>query len=202
MQGGIEGAIHSIKILFDDSKDDGNRLLLIDAQKAFISLNRKVALLNIRKLWPRCSIFLFNTYQGLAPPIVHGSGEILYSREGTAQGAPLAMLFYRVSLLPMIRQLKDNARQKQICYADDGAALGKVDNLRLWLIRLMKWGPHFGYYPERSKSILVITQEYKEEAENVFSSYGLKITTVNRYLRLFIEDADSRNEFISKQVDV
>ena len=39
-------------------------------------------------------------------------------------------------------------------------------------------------------------------AENLVSSYGVKITTGNRYVGSFIGDADSRIEIIGKQVDI
>jgi len=37
---------------------------------------------NARILWPRCSHFLFNTYQGYARLFVQGSDQVLLSKEG------------------------------------------------------------------------------------------------------------------------
>ena len=66
LQAGIEGAIHSMRELFEDNKGTGWGVLLVDAKNAFNSLNREAALWNVRVLWPQCSRFLFNTYWGYA----------------------------------------------------------------------------------------------------------------------------------------
>ena len=60
---GIEGAIHAVGELYENSETDWG-LLLIDATNAFNSINRKALLWNIRYLWPRASCYVFNTYRG------------------------------------------------------------------------------------------------------------------------------------------
>ena len=49
-QAGCEAAVHALRTLFDDASNDG--LLLVDASNAFNSLNRALALVNIRKICP------------------------------------------------------------------------------------------------------------------------------------------------------
>ena len=71
----------------------------------FNFLKRVTALWNAHVLLPQCSRFLFNTYRGHAVSVVHGSNEYLYSREGVTQGDPLSMLFYAVTILPLIKSL-------------------------------------------------------------------------------------------------
>ena len=100
LKAGVEGAIHALSDVFDDNKEDGCGMLLMDASSAFNSLNRETALWNARILWPRCSKLLFSTYRGFASLFVAGADEVTYSREGTTQGDPLAMFVYGVSLLP------------------------------------------------------------------------------------------------------
>ena len=46
----VEGANHALSDVFDDNKEDGNGMLLMDALNAFNSLNRETALWNARKL--------------------------------------------------------------------------------------------------------------------------------------------------------
>ena len=113
-------------------------MLLMDASNAFNSLYRETALWNIRILWPRCSRFLFNFYRGFASLFVAGADEVIYSREGTTQGDPLAMFFYGVSLLPLIRNLKDPNNVLQSWYADDSAAIAKLKKLEMLLKNLIE----------------------------------------------------------------
>ena len=64
--------------------------LLVDASKAFNSLNRAAALNNIRMLCPLIATYVTNTYTYLAPArlfVVGGSK--FKSGEGTTQGDPL-----------------------------------------------------------------------------------------------------------------
>ena len=144
---GVEGAIHALSDVFDDNKEDGCGMLLMDASNAFNSLNRETALWNARKLWTRCSRFIFNTYRGFASLFVAGAVEVIYSREGTTHGDPLARFFYGVSLFPLIRKLKDPINVLQSWYVDDSAAIAKVKKLEIWLKRLIEEGPAFGYFP-------------------------------------------------------
>ena len=61
IKAGIEGAVHSIRQLYDEKADSGFGLFLSDADNAFNSISRSVALWNARVLWVRCSRFLFNS---------------------------------------------------------------------------------------------------------------------------------------------
>jgi hypothetical protein len=58
---GAEAAIHSMRTIFED--DEMEAVLLIDAENAFNSLNRSVALHNIRIQCPLISNYLINTYR-------------------------------------------------------------------------------------------------------------------------------------------
>ena len=108
--------------------------------------------------------FLINTYRAYAPLIVAGTTELLFSSEGTTQGDPLAMLFYGVSLMPLIESLKDRDKYFQLWYADDSGAPGALENLVEWLSTLTENGPKYGYYPEPSKSYLIVHPNFAEKA--------------------------------------
>ena len=149
---GVEAAIHSMRSIFDDEKSEG--FLLVDARNAFNSLNRAVALQNIQYTCPAFSTILINTYRFPAPLYV--DGDVIYYNEGTTQGDPLAMPFYALSTIPLIRRLPNNVTQAW--YADDVSACGEVSHLRLWWDQLSLLGPHFGYFPNASKTWLVVKE--------------------------------------------
>ena len=64
MRSGIEGAIHTVRDLFNEHQEEGWGVLLIDSSNTFNSINRQGVLWNSRVLWPSFSLFLFNTYMG------------------------------------------------------------------------------------------------------------------------------------------
>ena len=198
VKAGIEGAVHSVEELFNSTKEDGHGLLLMDASNAFNALNRETALWNARILWPRCSRFLFNTYSGYAPLIVAGTTELLFSSEGTTQGDPLAMLFYGVSLMPLIESLKDRDKYLQTWYADDSGALGALELVE-WLSSLTENGPKYGYYPEPSKSYLVVHPNFVEKAHQLFDRFGIRIVEGRRYLGGFIGSDEGKIRFTLKK---
>ena len=57
-------------------------------------------------------------------------------KKGTTQGDPLAMPMFALATIPLIKKLKDHS--KQIWYADDAAAIGKLADLRAWLDHLIR----------------------------------------------------------------
>ena len=90
VRSGIEGTIHNITNLFSQyGAYSGWGVLLVDASNAFNSLNHVALLWNVRVLWPHCSRFVFNTYQGWATLVVRNSDVNLFSMEGITRG-PLA----------------------------------------------------------------------------------------------------------------
>ena len=104
--------------------DSAEGLLLVDAENAFNTLNRKSALHNIQFVCPSFSRVLQNFYKQPARLFVRGGGE-LASQEGTQQGCPFAMPMYALALVPLISQLRSTPI-KQAFYADDAQATGKL----------------------------------------------------------------------------
>ena len=201
LEAGIEAAIHSLNSIFDEQKDAGWGVLLLDASNAFNALNRKAALWQARHLWPRGCRFLFNTYKGWAALVLTGSNCLLYSKEGTTQGDPLSMAFYAIGLLPLIRDLKDLQRWIQVWYADDSNCAGRLELLRVWLDTLIRKGPIFGYFPEPSKSAIVVASEFVQEAQDLFDDLGVRVTTSHRLLGGHIGSTEGCSEFVKRKVD-
>ena len=69
---------------------------------------------------------------------------------------------------------------KQVWYADDSAAVGKIHQIREWWNKLMDCGLAFGYFPNPSKTWLVIKPEHLGEASRVFADTGVSITLEGR----------------------
>jgi hypothetical protein len=200
VRAGIEGAIHAIRDLFDEHVHDGWGVLLVDASNAFNVVNRQAVLWNSRVLWPRCSRFLFNSYQGWVPLVISGSEELLYSREGVTQGDPLSMFIYAVATVPLIRSLGEPCDGTQVWFADDASACALLARLRDWFIRLLEVGPSFGYYPQPTKSYLVVNGDNLDLAHQIFDSLGVKIVKGHRLLGGYIGDPDCAADYVNDRV--
>ena len=103
----------------------------------------------------------------------------LYSQEGTTQGNHLAMAMYAIAITPLINNLESELL-KQIWYADDTAAGGKLSHLKAWWDRLTEVGPDYGYYPNASKSWLIVKEEHLPAAEMTFRESGFASTKEGR----------------------
>ncbi|KAI5747329.1 hypothetical protein M8J77_013571 [Diaphorina citri] len=198
IKSGLEGAIQGFSSLFDD--DDTEGILLVDARNAFNVLNRQVALWNVRILWPRCCRFLFNTYRGFSIIMFRNSDETLLSMEGTTQGDPLAMLFYGIGVMPLIKKLM-SPDWVQNWYADDSACIGKLSMIRKWIDLLRIEGPKYGYYPEPNKSFLVIKPQFLEEASLLFHDLHVQIVTEKRFLGGVIGNGDEKKNYVKEKVN-
>ena len=74
------------------------------------------------------------------------------------QGDPLSMFMYAIGTLPLIRFLNDPGHWTQLWYADDASASGALPELCNWFNQLCSYGPSFGYYPEPTKSFVVVSE--------------------------------------------
>ena len=173
--GGAEAAVHAVRECFDRDRTEARTEapLLVDASNAFNSLNREAALRNICHLCPSISTMLINTYR--VPAELFIDGEVIYSREGTTQGDPMAMPFSVIATIPMIKSLPESAT-----YADDAVALGFVRDLRIWWDSLTNVGPSFGYYANPAKTWLVTKDSCLADAIKTFAGTNVNVTSVGR----------------------
>ena len=142
---GVEAAVHAVRSSF--LREDTEAVLLIDASNAFNSLNRIVALHNVRQLCPSFAPILINTYRSAATLYI--GGDTLLSEEGTTQGDPLAMPMYALAILPLSERLPSAVTQ--VWYADDACACGSIAQLRQWWECLSEIGPGYGYFVNAKK---------------------------------------------------
>lgn len=173
-QAGCEAAVHAVNQIM--KSEDTEAALLVDATNAFNTLNRQAALHNIQVTCPAISTILKNTYQAPVRMFVAG-GEEIASMEGTTQGDPLAMAMYALAIAPLINHLKEKTpNAKQVWFADDSNAMGRLKALNDWWLHLTNLGPKFGYFPNASKTTLVVKEEFIDEATTLFGDTGINIT--------------------------
>lgn len=117
------------------SEQATDTLLLVDADNAFNSLNRKVLLHNIGHLCPPMAVYTKNCYNVPSRLFVLGGSEIL-SSEGTTQRDPLAMPVYAIDITPLLDFIKtameNDASMKHVAFADDLSGAGDLINVRRW----------------------------------------------------------------------
>ena len=170
----IEGAIHAMGVLFEEHrKEEDWGFLLIDAHNAFNEENWTAMLWAVRHDWPSGAQFTFNCYRHWATLVIRGigdgSGHFLQRKEGVTQGAPLAMIAYGIGVLPLIRELREaHPRVTQPWYADNAGAGGTFIDVQAQFQDLQARGPALGYYPEPTKSILVMSPENVARSEEHF----------------------------------
>ena len=165
---GIEYAIHTLREAYLNNENQA--ILLIDAENAFNSLNRELALRNVENLCPSLLNAIKNSYS--TPSKLYVNNKTLWSREGTTQGDPLAMAMYGVAIIPLIRKL-DQKEIMQKWFADDGNAAGSLQNLRKMLDLVETTGQGFGYFVKLSKCHLICKPEYAEEAKKIFQGTNI-----------------------------
>ena len=106
--------------------------------------------------------------------------ESIQSMECVTQGCPFAMVGYGLLVLPLIRQLqKEFPTVASTWYANDAMTAGALVDVMKYFHRLCKLVPSYGYFPEESKSILVVKARNMAAAEafKVQTKAKVKVTT-------------------------
>ena len=120
---------------------------------------------------------------------------MIYSQEGD----PHAMAMYAVGILPLILQLESEAQQ--IWYRDGSSAGGKLDHLHRCWDKLSEIAQEFGYFVNAVKSILIVKEEFYQEAKQLFEGSKVRITTSgSKYLGSTIENVTFREAYMAEKV--
>ena len=163
--------MHAMHKIFESNETE----VIVDAENAFNSINRKALLHNIEYLCPAIAKFFYNCYAISARLLIIG-GKELRSRERTTQGYPTAMAAYALGLTSLLDHLQSVKRSvKHLAFVDDLTWAGKLKEIKIWWNTLITEGPKYGYYSKPSKSFLIVKQHYKEYAERVFAVSNIKI---------------------------
>ena len=97
--------------------------MLVDARNGFNKLSRLAMLWTVQHRWPVGVRFAFNCYRHWAQLLLRQTGEppvTILSREGVAQGDPLSMVLYGITLVPIAEELRAaDLGLLSLFYADD-----------------------------------------------------------------------------------
>ena len=78
--------------------------------------------------------------------------------------------------------------------------MGGFGHIREHFRDLQARGPLWGYFPEPTKSILVVAPRKVARAEDFFSGMGIKVVTDRRYLRIFVGDREAEDSWMVEKV--
>ena len=202
ISGGIEASIHAMRKLYEDNQVEG--ILLVHASNAFNALNRKAALHNIQHTCPEFATYIRNIYRCDAELFISNSDQSILSKEDTTQGGPESMGFYAVSTIPLSQMVNvERARDgtvKNIFYADDGGGGGTLDELSCWWKDIQNQGPIFGYFPNSSKTWLIVKEQHLKRAKQLFPDTNVT-TEGHKYLGSYIGSEDGTRKFVEKQIE-
>ena len=98
------------------------------------------------------------------------------SKEGMTQGEPLEIIAYGIGILPLIKNLKQDITDvTRTLYADDAGALGTFARIETYFNSLTHQGLGRRYYPEPSKSILIVHPENLKDRKEFGPRHGFKV---------------------------
>ena len=135
-----------------------------------------------------------------------GEDEYLKSEEGATQGDVTAMQKYGIGIKPLIDILGTNINPKkcrQVWYADDSDAAGELEELRNWWDELCNTGPKLGYFPNNSKTVLILKDKSSlPKAQEIFGTTGVKITiNGERHLGAVVGTQEYRDTYVKQKVE-
>ena len=128
---------------------------------------------------------------------MRGTLTSLFSKEGVTQGDPLSMLIYAIGTIPLISTLDHPRQGSHVWYADDASACSDLPALKEWFQKLLKVGPSYGYYPEPSKSFIVVNANFPDEAQSLFDDLHVNIVTSQRLLGSVVGESSECLQFVN-----
>ena len=91
---------------------------------------------------------------------------------------------------------------KHVWYADDCTAAGSISDVRKWWNEIFSLSPGYGYFPNGSKTYLIVKPEYEEQAHTLFTGSDIKVTTRgHRHLGAVVGSAAFKDKYVRKHVD-
>ena len=166
--------------IFEDEITEA--VVLVNAANAFNSVNPQVFLHKICIIFPPVATYTRNCYT-LPSRLFIIRGTEIPSSEGATQGDPTAISLYAIATIPFVLMIMEimstspDDTSRMVAYADDFTAGGTVKDLKYWWERLCELGPKFGYYPEASKTWLIVKNDFYEMTNTTFKSTKINVTS-------------------------
>jgi hypothetical protein len=153
-------------------------------------------------LCPEFATFVGNCYAKPARLFITGGSEIA-SNEGTTQGDPVAMAMYAVGIIPLLQlESIEDAKVKRMAFADDFTGVSTVKHLRSWWDKIVYFGPFIGYFPNPRKSVLIVKEQYRTLADQVFADTEVEITSEgNKHLGACVGDETFKQKHVTQKVE-
>ena len=109
---------------------------------------------------------------------------------------------YAIGILPLIHELHEHCQtMKQVWFADDATAAGTCESLRQWWDFLSIEGPKYRYYPNATKTYLIIKEAFQPIAQRIFSDTNIVITCQGkRHLCAALGTNSFIEEYVSTKV--
>ena len=87
-------------------------------------------------------------------------------------------------------------------YADNFTTGSIVRGLKYWWESLCELGPKFGYYPEASRTWLIVNNDFCDMANTTFKSIKINMTSNGKkYLGAVIGSRSYKEDFINEKID-
>ena len=137
-------------------------ILLIDAENAYNSINRKVMFHNSKFICPIIATYIINCYATPSRLFIVGGGEIR-STEWTTQTDPTVMRVYALGILPLIKFLLEfinlnDMNAKEVVFSNDFFVAGSLNSIKDYWDKLTAIDPKYGYFPKPTKSYLIVKE--------------------------------------------
>ena len=201
-EAGSEAAIYAMRTIFEDEKTE--TVLLVDT---FNSINRQVFLHKICIICPAIATGVRNCYTLPSRLFIIGGTEIPLL-EGTTQGDLTAMSIYAIAIIPLVLIIMEimstspDNNSKMVVYADDFTAGGTAKDLKYWWETLCEHGPKFGYYPEASKTWLIVKNDFYGIANTTFKSTKINVTSNGkRHLGAVTSSRSYKENYMNEIID-
>ena len=79
---------------------------------------------------------------------------------------------------------------------------GQPTDMKTWWDQLCTMSPKYGYYPQASKTILIVKKRFEAKAKAIFGKSRIKISTRGeRHMRAVVGSERFKDDYVSNKVE-